>query len=401
MIIGVAYRSATVSSSSHLPAAGFDRIGHGGLTCGTAIRFTDLLPMLLVLNRMTAAPSLPLPAAPMEAKLVDALPEGAGWQYEPKWDGFRAIASRMDDTIEILSKSGKSLARYFPELVTLLAATPASRFVIDGEIILPLEGVLSFDALQERLHPAASRIAKLSVATPAQLMLFDCLELAGDAIADRPLAKRRDVLERFHAENGSADLLLSPRTLDLTIAKTWLAGSGGALDGVIAKRLDEPYRPGERAMLKVKQHRSADCVVAGLRREKEGCGVASLLLGLYDDAGRLNHVGFTSGIKDSERTGIGERVAPYLGGSGFTGKAPGGPSRWNDGRESEWEPLAPELVVEVLYDQVTGDRFRHGTRLLRWRPDKAPRQCTMDQLIHELRPAELATVDREQNAGSS
>lgn len=330
--------------------------------------------------------------APMEAKLVDALPQEAGWQYEPKWDGFRAVAYRDGDDIEILSKSGKTLARYFPELVALLLGTSQRRYVVDGEIILPVGDILSFDALQQRLHPAASRIARLSKATPAQFMLFDCLDLDGRSLVGSALRERRTLLEAFHARDGSSDLLLSPRTEDLAAARAWLAGSGGALDGVIAKRLDEPYRAGERAMLKVKQHRSADCVVAGLRRQKDGPGVASLLLGLYDDAGRLNHVGFTSGIKDAERAALGEIVRPYLGGAGFSGKAPGGPSRWNDGRESAWEPLAPELVVEVLYDQVTGDRFRHGTRLLRWRPDKAPTQCTMDQLVHEVRPAELGAI---------
>jgi ATP-dependent DNA ligase len=187
-------------------------------------------------------------------------------------------------------------------------------------------------------------------------------------------------------------LLLSPRSDDAADARAWLDRSGGALDGVVAKRLDEPYQPGERAMLKVKQHRSADCVIGGFRRVKDGEGVASLLLGLYDDAGRLNHVGFTSGMPATERVALAAKLEPLIEAPGFTGKAPGGPSRWNDGRESEWEPLRPELVVEILYDQVTGDRFRHGTRLLRWRPDKAPGQCRMDQLVHELRPAELAAV---------
>jgi len=330
--------------------------------------------------------------APMEAKLVSGLPEDAGWQFEPKWDGFRAIAYRDGDAIEIISKSGKTLARYFPEVVALLAATPDMRFVIDGELILPVGDVLSFDALQQRLHPAPSRIAKLSVATPAQFMIFDCLELDGESLLERPLAQRRTALEHFHLRNGSDGLLLSPCTTDRAAAQAWLAGSGGALDGVVAKRIDEPYRAGERAMLKVKQRRSADCVVAGIRRESNGPGVASLLLGLYDDAGRLNHVGFTSAIKDCERDAITARIAPYLGGQGFTGKAPGGPSRWNNGREKAWEPLAPELVVEVLYDQVTGDRFRHGTRILRWRADKAPKQCSMDQLVHEVRPAQIAAI---------
>ena len=332
--------------------------------------------------------------SPMEAKLVADLPEEAGWQFEPKWDGFRALGFRDGKHVEILSKSGKSLARYFPEIVAMIAAVKRERFTLDGELILPIGGILSFDALQARLHPAASRIEKLSRETPAQLMLFDCLMLDGVDLVGEPLAKRRLALERFHARHGSAALLLSDRTEKIDAAQAWLARSGGALDGVVAKRIDEPYRPGERAMLKVKQHRSADCVVGGFRRAKDGAGVASLLLGLYDDAGLLNHVGFTSGIAAEERLALAERLEPLIEAPGFTGKAPGGPSRWNDGKESAWEPLRPELVVEVLYDQVTGKRFRHGTRLLRWRPDKAPAQCRMEQLVHELRPAELATITR-------
>ena len=332
---------------------------------------------------------------PMEAKLVGALPDEPGWQFEPKWDGFRALVFRNGDAVEVLSKSGKSLARYFPEIVALVAAIDQDRFVLDGELILPIGEVLSFDALQARLHPAESRIRKLSGETPAQLMLFDCLQ-DGDDLLDRPLRERRARLEAFHGRHGSASLLLSACG-DLKAARSWLARSGGALDGVVAKRLDDPYRLGERAMVKVKQHRTADCVVGGFRRANEGGGVASLLLGLYDHAGRLNHVGFTSGIAAGERVTLDEKLAPLIGAPGFTGKAPGGPSRWNNGVESEWVPLHSELVVEVLYDQVTGARFRHGTRLVRWRPDKAPAQCTMVQLVHELRPAELATLDRRTN----
>jgi ATP-dependent DNA ligase len=329
----------------------------------------------------------------MEAKLVAELPAEPGWQFEPKWDGFRALVVRDGGDVEVFSKSGKSLARYFPEIVTLVTGIEQERFVLDGELILPVDDVLSFDALQARLHPAESRIQKLSRETPAQLMLFDCL---GDGDADllgRPLCDRRAALEAFHARHGGPALLLSPCG-DLEAARGWLERSGGALDGVVAKRLDEPYRLGERAMLKVKQHRTADCVVGGFRRAKEGGGVASLLLGLYDGAGRLNHVGFTSGIAAADRTALAARLEPLIEAPGFTGKAPGSPSRWNNGEESVWEPLRSDLVVEVLYDQVTGARFRHGTRLLRWRPDKAPTQCTMEQLVDGLRPAELATLDR-------
>jgi ATP-dependent DNA ligase len=332
----------------------------------------------------------PLAATPpMEAKLVAALPGEPGWQFEPKWDGFRAIASRADDTVELMSKSGKPLGRYFPEIVAMLAALPEASFVFDGEIILPVNGIVSFDALQARLHPAASRIARLSVETPAQLMLFDCLALGPDMLIDQPLSVRRAALERFHAVEGGPALLLSAATDRRERAQDWLMHSGGALDGVMAKRLDETYRSGERAMLKVKQHRTADCVVGGFRRERDGPLVASLLLGLFDDAGLLNHVGFTSAIAAADKPALTKRLEALIAPPGFTGKAPGGPSRWNSGRESEWLPLKSKLVVEVVYDQVTAARFRHGTKLLRWRSEKAPHQCTMDQLQHELRPAEL------------
>jgi ATP-dependent DNA ligase len=275
--------------------------------------------------------------------------------------------------------------------VHVLRQVGCREFTLDGELILPIGEVLSFDALQARLHPAASRIERLSRETPAQIMLFDCLMVDGRDFLAEPLGERRLLLEAFHRDHGGPSILLSDRTLDIAVARSWLARGGGALDGVVAKRLDEPYRPGERAMLKVKQHRSADCVVGGFRRVKEGEGVASLLLGLYDD-GRLNHVGFSSGIAAAERLEMLRRLEPLIEAPGFSGKTPGGPSRWNSGKENEWEPLRSELVVEVLYDQVTGDRFRHGTKLLRWRPDKAPNMCRMDQMMHAVRPAELATI---------
>ena len=330
--------------------------------------------------------------APMEARLVDVLPNKSGWRFEPKWDGFRALVVRDGARVEIISKSGKPLGRYFPEIVAMVGGLREQRVVLDGELILPIGGLLSFDALQARLHPAASRIARLARETPAQLMLFDCLHRGDADLLPAPLAKRRAALEALHAGEQADGLLLSPFTDGLADAQAWLRRSGGALDGVMAKRLDEPYRAGQRAMLKVKQHRSADCVVGGIRRVKEGSGVASLLLGLYDEAGLLHNVGFTSAIAAADRAAITARVEPLVGGAGFTGKAPGGPSRWTGGREHAWEPLQPALVVEVLYDQVTADRFRHGTSILRWRPDKAPEQCRMGQLIHELRPSELAAI---------
>lgn len=337
-------------------------------------------------------PSIVPGVAPMEARLVAALPDEPGWQYEPKWDGFRCLAFRDGDTVEIMSKSGKSLARFFPEVVAMLRSMTATKFVLDGELIIPIGDVLAFDALQARLHPAESRIRKLSAETPAQLMLFDCLAFDGERLADRALDDRRAALEKLFEVERSPDVLLSPRTFEVAAARGWLTHSGGALDGVIAKRRDEAYRSGERAMLKVKQHRSADCVVGGFRYDPAGRQVASLLLGLYDDAGRLNHVGFTSAIAHDARPALTERLAALIEAPGFTGKAPGGPSRWATDRSTDWQPLRPELVVEVRYDQVTADRFRHGTRILRWRPDKTPAQCGMEQLVHEVRPAELAEM---------
>ena len=324
----------------------------------------------------------------MEARLVEALPDEAGWQFEPKWDGFRALAARNGDGVALWSKSGKPLGRYFPEIVAMLAALPEQRFLLDGELIIPVGEALSFSALQARLHPAASRVERLARETPAQLMLFDCLRLGGEDFAPRPLAERRSALEAFHRRAGPHDMLLSPRSLSRADADHWLAAAGGALDGVIAKRLDEPYRGGERAMLKVKQLRTADCVVGGYRKG-EGGTVASLLLGLFDAEGRLDHVGFTSAFPAAERAALAALVEPVEGPPGFTGDAPGGPSRWNGGEAKPYVPLRHELVAEVVYDQITAGRFRHGTRFLRWRPDKAPEQCTREQLVRELRPAEL------------
>ena len=329
------------------------------------------------------------PVAPMEAKLVEALPEGEGWQYEPKWDGFRCLVFRDGAEVALQSKAGKKLDRYFPEVAALIAGLKAERFVLDGELIIPVGGALSFEALQLRLHPAESRVRKLAAATPAQLMLFDCLALGGERMMEAPLAARRERLEAFHARAGAADLLLSPFTCDHEIATSWLAIAGGALDGVIAKRRDAPYRPGERAMLKVKQMRTADCVVGGFRYAAAGGVVGSLLLGLYDEEGRLNHVGFTSAIPEADKAKLTRRLEALIAPPGFTGDAPGGPSRWSNERTGQWEPLRPELVAEVRYDHITGSRFRHGTKFLRWRPDKAPGQCRMDQLRPEAAPARI------------
>lgn len=327
--------------------------------------------------------------APMEALLAAELPQGEGWQYEPKWDGFRCLARRDGDEVTLTSKSGKPLARYFPEVVEMLRGTKAKRFLLDGELIIPVGDALSFDALQLRLHPAESRIRKLSKETPAELMAFDLLGLEGKSLLSRPLAERRSALERFMKNNELPGLLLSPATASCGEALGWLHRSGGALDGVIAKRLELEYRSGERAMIKVKQQRTADCVIGGFRYAEKKHEVGSLLLGLYDDQGLLDHVGFTSAIPAKERPALTNKLEALIEPPGFTGSAPGGASRWNTERTTQWQPLKPELVVEVRYDQVTGRRFRHGTGFLRWRPDKSPKQCTFEQLAPELRPSEL------------
>lgn len=341
----------------------------------------------------SAISSLPIKVdfAPMEAKLVDALPTDAGWQYEPKWDGFRCLAFRSGDEVELRAKSGKTLSRYFPEVLDLLRALPVDEFVIDGELAIPEGDVLSFDALQMRLHPAESRIVKLSVQTPAILILFDCLmDAQRQVLVDQALSRRREVLEKlFAAFDGAHGVRLSPYTRTRADAQLWLDQSGGSLDGVVAKRVDGRYMTGERAMLKVKRLRTADCVVGGFRYASNSKEVGSLLLGLYNDDGKLDHVGFTSSISQKDRAALTKKLEALVGAPGFTGDAPGGPSRWSTERSTEWQPLKTKLVVEVCYDHVTGKRFRHGTRLLRWRPDKAPKQCTFEQLQLEAKPAKL------------
>lgn len=324
------------------------------------------------------------PLAPMEARAVDDIPEGEGWQYEPKWDGFRCIAFRDGDSIELQSKAGQPLTRYFPEIVASLAALKAERFVLDGEIAIPQGNKLSFVALLQRIHPAASRIRKLAQETPGIYIVFDLLaDAKGNSLLQEALAERRQGLEAFAAKylKSSADVKLSPATTKFKEAEKWFRGVGGALDGIMAKQLNMPYHSGERdAMVKIKCDRTADCVVGGFRYATKGEVVGSLLLGLYDDDGLLHHVGFTSSFKAAERKAITEKVEKLIKEPGFTGRRPGGPSRWSTERSGEWCPLASKLVVEVSYDHFSGDRFRHGTKLVRWRPDKAPRQCTMEQV---------------------
>ena len=325
----------------------------------------------------------------MEALLAAELPEGDGWHFEPKWDGFRCLARRDGEEVTLTSKSGKPLGRYFPDVVAMLEALKERQFLLDGELIIPVGDALSFDALQLRLHPAESRVRKLAAAHLAELMLFDLLEIGGKDLTGEPLAKRRAALEKFFAKNDVKRMHLSPVTHDRRVAVDWLHRSGGALDGVIAKRTGLEYRSGERAMIKVKQQRTADCIVGGFRYAEKKKVVGSLLLGLYDDEGLLNHVGFTSAIPAKERAALTAELEKLIEPPGFTGSAPGGPSRWNTERSMAWEPLKPVLVVEVRYDQITSGRFRHGTGFLRWRPDKDPKQCTYEQLAPELRPSEL------------
>lgn len=325
--------------------------------------------------------------APMEAKLAERLPAGEGWQFEPKWDGFRAVAVCRGGEVALWSKSGKTLGRYFPEVLAMLAELIPDGTVLDGELVVPVHGVASFDALQARLHPAESRVRKLAASTPALLIVFDLLEERGTDLRSLSLRERRQRLEVFLSSLGTpVGLRLSPIAHAADEAQGWLEQTTTELDGVIAKRLDDPYRSGERAMIKVKRIRSADCVVGGFRYGTGSKEVGSLLLGLYDDDGLLHHVGFTSGIANADKPELTRRLEALGGGTGFTGDAPGGPSRWSTERSAEWVPLAPELVVEVLYDQVTGRRFRHGTRLHRWRPDKAPRQCTFEQMAQPADP---------------
>jgi ATP-dependent DNA ligase len=320
--------------------------------------------------------------APMEAKLVEELPKDAGWQFEPKWDGFRCLAVRADDQVELFAKSGKPLGRYFPEIVALLARLPHKSFVVDGELVIRFGDTLSFEALQMRLHPAESRVRKLSAEIPAILILFDILiDPKGNSLIHAPLSERRATLEEFHATvEGEPSLRLSPFTRDLGKAEDWLRTTGGPLDGVIAKRLDGAYVPGERAMLKVKRMRTADCVVGGFRYGTDSTEVGSLLLGLYNADGKLDHVGFSSSIAAKDRPALTRKLEALIEPPGFTGKAPGGPSRWATERTGDWQPLRPELVAEVRYDHVSDDRFRHGAKFIRWRPDKAPRQCTFEQI---------------------
>jgi len=333
-------------------------------------------------------PSIELPIQPpyppAEAKSVNEIPRSTGWLYEPKWDGFRCLAFRNGKGVLLQSKAGQPLGRYFPELVAALSELPERRFVLDGEIVIFSGGHLSFDDLLLRIHPAESRIRKLSAESPASFMCFDLLvDSKGQVLTDLPLKQRREKLvQLFRHFPAKGTVRLSPASTDPKQAEQWmreLATLG--LDGIVAKRLDEPYRSGERTgMVKIKRIRTADCVVGGFRYAEKGGGIGSLLLGLYNDQELLDHVGFTSSFTREQRIELKKTVEPLIGGPGFTGHAPGGPSRWSTKRSSEWQPLKPKLVCEVSYDHFSGSRFRHGTKFLRWRPEKKPRQCTFEQV---------------------
>jgi ATP-dependent DNA ligase len=318
----------------------------------------------------------------MEAKRVDKIPAGDHWQFEPKWDGFRAVAFRDGDEIELQSKAGQPLARYFPEVVEALRKLKAQKFVLDGEIVVPVDGRLSFDDLLQRIHPAASRIKKLAEASPAHYFVFDILVAKGKLLTDQPIEQRRELLEGFFEDVHDELLHLSPATTDRKMAKEWFNKfSAAGLDGVMAKRLGEPYHSGDReGMVKVKHLKTADCVVGGLRYGEGTELVGSLLLGLYDDEKRLVYIGHTSSIKKADREELTKKLEKMRGENPFQVRVPGGPSRWATERTGEWVPLEPKLVCEVEFDYFSQGRFRHGSKFLRWRPDKAPEQCTMDQV---------------------
>jgi ATP-dependent DNA ligase len=378
--------------------------------------------------------NLPLqpPYPPAEAKSVNSLPHESGWLYEPKWDGFRCLAFRLGDKVVLQSKAGQPLGRYFPEIVAALLALPALQFVLDGEIVIRSGTGLDFDALLQRIHPAASRIQRLSQETPATYMVFDLLiDTKGRSLTATPLSARRMALQEYATANigiqadgkrskksdsttslESVDqrIMLSPASADFATAEKWMReGAVSGWDGVVAKRLNCEYMSGERTgMVKIKRIRTADCVVGGFRwarGAKASAGeakesksehttkrpteeVGSLLLGLYNKQGELDHIGFSSSFTREERKKLKSILKPFMGGEGFSGKAPGGPSRWTrDARDTEWFPLKPKLVGEFQYDHFSGGRFRHGTKFLRWRPEKKPEQCTMEQIRAAKRAA--------------
>jgi ATP-dependent DNA ligase len=344
------------------------------------------------------------PLAPMLSSAADALPGGTGWQFEPKWDGFRTLVFRDGDELMLQSRDEKPMNRYFPELVAPLAAALPARCVVDGEIVIVGAAGLDFEALLLRIHPAASRVKLLAAESPASFVAWDLLALDDEDLRPRPLAERRERLEQVLSAEARR-VHLSPATRDRAMAEDWFHRFEGAgLDGVMAKRLDAPYRAGERTMIKVKHQRTADCVVAGFRWHKKGPGtmIGSLLLGLYDEDGTLHHVGVTSAFTDAVRKQLVTELAPLREHAlqvhpwrdwaeaeehapGKEQRMPGGSSRWNRGKDLSWEPLRPERVCEVAFDHMQGTRFRHAAHFVRWRTDKRPEDCRYDQL--EVTPA--------------
>ena len=350
------------------------------------------------------------PVLPMLAKRVGQLPPGEGWIFEPKWDGFRALFFRDGDEVFIQSRDEKPLNRYFPELLGPLRAQLPQRCVLDGEIVVALNEGLDFDALQQRLHPAESRVKKLAVETPASVVFFDLLCEGERSLCEAPFSERRARLESLLAD-AELPLRITPATRDRAVASDWFRRFEGAgLDGVVAKPENGTYEPNKRVMLKVKHERECDCVVAGFRWHKRGdkTALGSLLLGLYDDSGNLEHVGVCASFTNAKRLELVTFLAPYRedaldghpwrawaeaqpGPDDEAHRRPGMESRWTAGKDLSWEPLRPELVVQVAYDHMQGDRFRHTAQFRRWRPDKKPRECTFDQL-EVVPPHELALI---------
>jgi ATP-dependent DNA ligase len=341
----------------------------------------------------------------MLAKAVHEVPTADGLLYEPKWDGFRCIVFRDGDEVELGSRNDRPLTRYFPELVDLLLEALPPRCVVDGEIVVVTGDGLDFDTLQNRLHPAASRVRKLAVETPASFVAFDLLALGDDNLMDAPFTRRRELLESVLG-GDLARIHITPLTTDPAVAKDWFTRFEGAgFDGVMAKPGDLPYEQDKRVMWKVKHERTADCVVAGFRWHKDGNGVGSLLLGLYDDEGTLHHVGVASSMTAARRKELVDELAPLRENALEThpwrqwaqaqseagGRMPGGQSRWSAGKDLSWEPLRPELVAEVRYEHVMAGRLRHGGRLVRFRPDRTPESCTYAQL-DQIAPAELKAI---------
>ena len=352
------------------------------------------------------------PIEPMLAKLADELPSG-DYLYEPKWDGFRAIVFRGEDDVYIQSRDSRPLDRYFPELHDVLLERLPKNCVVDGEIVIVTEHGLDFDVLQLRLHPAASRVAKLAKETPSSFVAFDVLEVGGKDLMGEPQATRRAALEKLLAK-VQPPVHLTPVTRDRAVAHDWLTRFEGAgLDGVIAKPASSTYQPDKRAMIKIKHARTAECVVAGFRWHKTGKDVVgSLLLGLYDDSGTLQHVGVTSSFTMAMRKQLAKELAPlqknamddhpwreWAGAAAESSRMPGGQSRWSAGKDLSWEPLRIERVCEVKYDHMQGDRFRHAAIFLRWRPDKQPQDCRYDQL-EVTKPYELAKIFSSGSSGS-